>query len=95
MEFLSIEGDGPVRARRSCYISGSYESRSLGLEHKQGGSFHLKLINFAEPIVKKYREGKLKRPSKGELKETETVGWEANTMVKARRLFITLIFIET
>jgi hypothetical protein len=48
-----------------------FESRSLGLERKLGDKFHLKLNTDKIPIAYKYREGKMKRTLKRELKGTE------------------------
>jgi hypothetical protein len=42
----------------------------LGMQHKVGGKFHLKLNIGARPIANKYREGKMKRTLKRELKRT-------------------------
>ena len=42
-----------------------------------GGSLHPRLNIDEIPIAKKYREGKMKSTSKGELKEPEIVGREA------------------
>ena len=42
-----------------------------------GGSLHPRLNIDETPIAKKYREGKMKSTSKGELKEPEIVGREA------------------
>ena len=47
------------------------ESRSSGLERKVGGKFHLKLNIGSRPIANKYREGKVKRTLKRELKVPE------------------------
>ena len=44
------------------------ESRSLGVERKMGGNLHLRLNTHERSIAYKYREGKLKSTSKGELK---------------------------
>ena len=41
-----------------------------------GGKFHLKLNTDERPIANKYREGKMKRTLKRELKELEIV-WRA------------------
>jgi hypothetical protein len=43
------------------------------VERKLGGSFHPWLDTGETPIVKKYREGKMKRTSRGGLKLPETV----------------------
>jgi len=42
-----------------------------------GGKFHLKLNNGERPIANKYREGKMKRTLKRELKGPEIVVREA------------------
>ena len=54
------------------------ESRSLEVERKIGGNFHLKLSTGPRPIANKYREGKVKRTLKRELKVPETAKKEAN-----------------
>jgi hypothetical protein len=46
------------------------ESNSLGMLFKMGGKFHLKLNIDERPIANKYREGKMKRTLKRELKST-------------------------
>jgi len=43
------------------------------LQLKMGGKLHLKLNNGERPIAKKYREGKMKRTLKRELKVLEIV----------------------
>ncbi len=50
----------------------------MGLERKLGGKFHLKLNTGSRPIANKYREGKVKRTLKRELKVPEIAGREAN-----------------
>ena len=47
-----------------------YESSCLGLQLKFGGKFHLKLNIGRTPIAYKYREGKMQRTLKRELKST-------------------------
>ena len=47
-----------------------YESSCLGLQLKAGGKFHLKLNIGGRPIAYKYREGKMQRTLKRELKST-------------------------
>ena len=47
------------------------ESRSLEMERKVGGKFHLKLNISLKPIANKYHEGKMKRTLKRELKVFE------------------------
>ena len=49
----------------------------MGLQLKIGGKLHLKLNNGERPIAKKYREGKMKRTLKRELKVLEIVKREA------------------
>ena len=44
------------------------ESSCLGLQLKVGGKFHLKLNIGGRPIANKYREGKMQRTLKRELK---------------------------
>ena len=43
-----------------------------------GGKFHLKLNMGSKPIANKYREGKMKRTLKRELKVPEVAGREAS-----------------
>ena len=50
----------------------------MGLERKVGGKFHLKLNMDSRPIANKYREGKVKRTLKRELKVREPARREAN-----------------
>ena len=50
----------------------------MGLERKLGGKFHLKLNMGSRPKANKYREGKVKRTLKRELKVPEIAGREAN-----------------
>ena len=51
----------------------------MGLQHKMGGIFHLNLNIRERPIVNKYREGKMKRTLKRELKVREIMQSEANS----------------
>ena len=46
------------------------ESSCLGLQLKVGGKFHLRLNIGGRPIAYKYREGKMQRTLKRELKST-------------------------
>ena len=46
------------------------------MQLKMGGKFLLKLNKSKRPIVNKYREGKMKRPLKRELKVPEIVARE-------------------
>jgi hypothetical protein len=50
----------------------------LGFLVKAGGKLHLKLNTGQRPIAHKYREGKVKRTLKRELKAFEIVKREAN-----------------
>ena len=45
----------------------------MGMQPKMGGKFHLKLNIGTRPIANKYREGKMKRTLKRELKVREIV----------------------
>ena len=72
------EGENPVLWAfpdvRCVYV----ESRSLEVECKMGGNFHLKLNTDSRPIANKYREGKVKRTLERELKVPEIADREAN-----------------
>ena len=46
------------------------ESGCLGMQPKSGGKSHLRLNTGGRPIANKYREGKMKRTLKRELKST-------------------------
>ena len=46
------------------------ESGCLGMQPKTGGKLHLKLNTGTKPIANNYREGKVKRTLKRELKST-------------------------
>ena len=48
------------------------------MQPKLGGKSHLKLNICERPIANKYREGKMKRTLKRELKVPEIAGVEAN-----------------
>ena len=50
----------------------------MRVQHKVGGKFHLKLNISKRPIANKYREGKMKRTLKRELKGLEIAEREAN-----------------
>ena len=64
------EGDRPVRALGLCVCVRRVvdESSCLGLQLKVGGKFHLRLNMGGRPIANKYREGKMQRTLKRELK---------------------------
>ena len=69
MEKSIKEGDNPVLAPPALRVrSVFYESSCLGLQLKAGGKFHLKLNTGGRPIANKYREGKMQRTLKRELK---------------------------
>ena len=61
------EGETPVNLAHRVYVN---ESSCLGLQLKVGGKFHLKLNTGGRPIAYKYREGKMQRTLKRELKST-------------------------
>ena len=64
-----MEGDNPVHTPNlTCVRSAFEESSCLGLQLKSGGKFLLKLNIGGRPIVNKYREGKMQRTLKRELK---------------------------
>ena len=72
MEHRVTEGDNPVRAPPVCRVRYVFdESGCLGIQSKTGGKFHLKLNTGNRPIANKYREGKMKRTLKRELKGLE------------------------
>ena len=52
------------------------ESGCLGMQPKAGGKSHLRLNTDGRPIANKYREGKMKRTLKRELKVLEIVEGE-------------------
>jgi len=53
------------------------ESGCLRVQPEMGGILHLRLNIGGRPIANKYREGKIKRTLKRELKELEVVEREA------------------
>ena len=72
LEHRVTEGDNPVRAPNICCVRYAFnESGCLGIQPKAGGKFHLKLNIGNRPIANKYREGKMKRTLKRELKGLE------------------------
>ena len=75
LEKSIMEGDNPVIDWVLCHFIRSVlvESSCLGMQLKKGGKFHLKLNIGERPIAKKYREGKMKRTLKRELKVREIV----------------------
>ena len=73
MEQGIIEGDNPVSLCPALpYDLGVQRVGLFGTAAKMGGKFHLKKLNITErPIANKYREGKMKRTLKRELKVRE------------------------
>ena len=67
LEQGSREGETPVRLTTEASF---FESSCLGLQLEVGGKFHLKLNTGGRPIAYKYREGKMQRTLKRELKST-------------------------
>ena len=71
LENGSVEGETPVLAWDLRVMARVLkESSCLGLQLKVGGKFHLKLNIGGRPIAHKYREGKMQRTLKRELKST-------------------------
>ena len=60
-----------------CIRDAFHESRSLELERKVGGNFHLRLLINATPIANKYHEGIVKMTWKRGLKVLEIAELEA------------------
>jgi hypothetical protein len=81
VESAATEGDSPVRTAGNASTPGQ-ESGCLGLQSKAGGKLHLRLNTDKRPIANKYREGKLKRTLKKELKGREIANREAIGMAK-------------
>ena len=71
MEYRTIEGDSPVKAAAVVQTSLFPESHCLRVQCKVAGEYLLKLNIRRSPIAYKYREGKMKRTLKRELKGTE------------------------
>jgi hypothetical protein len=67
LEQGSVEGETPVWLALGAFM---FESSCLGLQLKVGGKFHRKLNIGGRPIAYKYREGKMQRTLKRELKST-------------------------
>ena len=68
MEWDVREGESPVGLWFSAPRGAVEESGCLGMQPKAGGKFHLRLNTGERPIANKYREGKMKRTLKRELK---------------------------
>ncbi len=71
LEYSAIEGDSPVKAVAAEQKSLLPESHCLRVQCKVAGEYLLKLNIRRSPIAHKYREGKLQRTLKRELKEPE------------------------
>ena len=67
MEQDSLEGETPVSLAVEAVFD---ESGCLGLQLQVGGKLHLRLNTSEKPIEYKYREGKMQRTLKRELKST-------------------------
>ena len=78
MEESIREGENPVSSVALLVRRVFIESRTLEVVRKMGGNFLLKLNIDPRPIANKYREGKVKRTLKRELKVPETARREAN-----------------
>ena len=61
-----------------CIRVAIHESRSLKLERKAGGNFHLRLDMRVKPIANKYHEGNMKRTLTRGFKAPELAELEAN-----------------
>ena len=69
MEQGIVEGENPVCAWEFRGVRRAFdESSCLGVQLKAGGKFLLKLNTGERPIANKYREGKMQRTLKRELK---------------------------
>jgi hypothetical protein len=86
VEMVAKDGDSPVWAGGKTSTPGQ-ESGCLGLQSKAGGKLHLRLNTDERPIANKYREGKMKRTLKKELKVREIAGREAIGMAEPSVLF--------
>jgi hypothetical protein len=71
LEKGSWEGETPVLVWELCAMAHAFnESCWLGFQHKFCGKCHIKLNIGGRPIAHKYREGKMQRTLKRELKST-------------------------
>ena len=68
MEASVKEGDNPVGSLSIAPRGAFHESGCLGMQPKIGGKSLLRLNTGERPIANKYREGKMKRTLKRELK---------------------------
>ena len=68
MEIGVREGENPVGLNPMAPRGAFQESGCLGMQPKFGGKSHLRLNIGERPIANKYREGKMKRTLKRELK---------------------------
>ena len=72
LEYTVREGENPVCRLDPMRTACCLESRTLEVVRKMGGNLLLKLNIDSRPIANKYREGKVKRTLKRELKVPET-----------------------
>jgi len=72
-EYHTMEGDSPLKQSWQYDCFALLESRSLGVERKNGGNLHQWLNITQRPIANKYHEGKLKSTSKGELTDLKSL----------------------
>ena len=85
LEKSSWEGDTPILVYSSCAIIHAFwELSCLGLQLEVGGKFHLRLNICGSPIEHKYREGKMQRTLKRELKST----WNCCEVSKGNQCWI-------
>ena len=68
LEWGVREGESPVGVVFAAPRVAFPESGCLGMQPKSGGKSHLRLNTGERPIANKYREGKMKRTLKRELK---------------------------
>ena len=81
LERSAREGDSPVYDRVIARTASTGRVAFFGIRALKGGKFHLKLNMTTRLIANKYREGKVKRTLKRELKVLEIVKGEANIAV--------------
>ena len=93
LEKSSWEGDTPILVYSSCAIIHAFwELSCLGLQLEVGGKFHLRLNICGSPIEHKYREGKMQRTLKRELKSTWNC-WKGSEGNQCQRSVIFLLLL--
>jgi hypothetical protein len=85
----------PSLCRDASVRSRLLESRSLGVERKLGGNLHPWLNINERSIANKYREGKLKSTSKGELKYLKSLRGKRLSVTHVWRLVFRLLDITS